>query len=156
MAGQVSHELEVDVAASQVWEIYGGLRLAQLVQQQLSNLLEDYQVIQGDGGVGTVLKLTFVPGLPYRVAKEKFTKVDDEKRVKETEIIEGGFLELGFTLYRVRLEIIEKTQVSCIIKSTIEYHVNEDAAANASLVSIQPFADIALTVKNSLLSAIPK
>ena len=82
--------------------------------------------------------------------------MDDEKRVKESQVIEGGFLDLGFTLYRVRLEIIEKTQVSSIIKSTIEYHVNEDAAANASLVSIQPFADIALTVKNSLLTTITK
>ena len=82
--------------------------------------------------------------------------MDDEKRVKESQVIEGGFLDLGFTLYRVRFEIIEKTQVSSIIKSTIEYHVNEDAAANASLVSIQPFADIALTVKNSLLTTITK
>lgn len=62
MVDQVSHELEVDVPAKQVWEIYGTLRLAQVVQQQLSNLLENFEVIEGDGGVGTVLKLTFVPG----------------------------------------------------------------------------------------------
>lgn len=87
-----------------------------------------------------------------RVCKEKFTKVDDEKRVKESEVIEGGFLDLGFTLYRVRFEIIEKEddkESSSIIKSTIEYDVKEEAAANASFVSIKHFADIAETAKNS-------
>lgn len=78
--------------------------------------------------------------------------MDDEKRVKETEVIEGGLLELGFTLYRVGFEIIDMGPASSVIRSTIEYDVREDAAANASLVSIQPFADIALTVSNSLLA----
>ncbi|XP_015878533.3 norbelladine synthase [Ziziphus jujuba] len=153
VSGQVSHELEVKVPAGQVWELYGSLRLAYLVQQQLSNLIEKVDVIHGDGGVGTVLQLTFVPGFPSgRVCKEKFTKVDDEKRVKESEVIEGGFLDLGFTLYRVRFEIIEKEddkESSSIIKSTIEYDVKEEAAANASFVSIKHFADIAETAKNS-------
>lgn len=87
-----------------------------------------------------------------RVCKEKFTKIDDEKRVKETEVIEGGVLELGFTLHRVRFEIIEKEddKESSIIKSTIEYDVKEEAAENVSFISIKPFADIAEAVKTSL------
>lgn len=81
------------------------------------------------------------PGLTFSV--EKFTKYDNEKRMKEAEVIEGGYLDLGFTLYRVRFEIIEKGIGSCIIRSTIEYDVKDDFAANASLVTVQLFADIA-------------
>lgn len=82
---------------------------------------------------------------------EKFTKVDNEKRVKEAEVIEGGYLELGFALYRVRFEIIEKGEDSCIIRSTIEHQVKEEAAANASYVSVEPLAKIAEVAKSYLI-----
>lgn len=59
-------------------------------------------------------------------------------------------MELGFTLFRVRLEVIEKGEESSIIKSTIEYEVKEENAANASLVTIQPLATIAELAKNYL------
>lgn len=82
--------------------------------------------------------------------KEKFTKVDNEKRIKETEVVEGGYLELGFTLFRVRLEVIEKGEESSIIKSSIEYEVKEEHASNASFVSVQSLATIAELAKNFL------
>ena len=73
--------------------------------------------------------------------------------MKETEVIEGGFLELGFTLYRDRFEVIEKGNDSCIIRSTIEYELKEDAAANASLVSIEQLANVAELAKYHLLKS---
>ena len=86
----------------------------------------------------------------FTVYKEKFTKLDNEKRLKETEVIEGGYLELGFTLFLIRFEVIEKDNDSCIIKSTIEYDVKEEAAANASHVTIDAVANIAELSKNYL------
>ncbi|GMY06356.1 norbelladine synthase-like isoform X1 [Fagus crenata] len=70
---------------------------------------------------------------PLSGYKEKFTKVDNEKRLKEAEVIEGGYLELGFTLF---------------LKSTIEYDVKEESAANASYVTIDAVAKIAELAKN--------
>lgn len=90
-------------------------------------------------------------GLGATSYKEKFTKIDNEKRIKETEIVEGGFLDLGFTLYRVRLKIIEKDDDTSIVESTIEYELKEEAAANASLVTIQPLIDIAEAANSHLL-----
>ncbi|PIM98424.1 hypothetical protein CDL12_29101 [Handroanthus impetiginosus] len=40
--------------------------------------------------------------------KEKFTVIDAEKRVTVPVIVEGGFLDMGFTLYRVRFEMLAK------------------------------------------------
>ncbi|XP_059435320.1 norbelladine synthase-like [Corylus avellana] len=152
MVGQVSNEVEVNVAASEAWEIYGTLRLAKVVEEALSGLNQKVEVIEGDGGVGTVLKLTFgTAGAPFASLKEKFTKVDHEKRLKEVQVIEGGYLDIGFTLYRVRFEIIEKGDDSCIIKSTIEFNVKEEAAANASYVTIEPLAKVAEFAKTHLL-----
>ena len=61
--------------------------------------------------------------------------MDNENRIKENELIEGGYLEAGFTLFRIRFEVIEKGEESSIIKTTLEYELKEEASANASLVS---------------------
>ncbi|GFY83359.1 hypothetical protein Acr_03g0001330 [Actinidia rufa] len=135
--------MEVDVPASQAWQLYGTLQLAELTQQQLDHLVDKIELVQGDGGVGTVLHLIFPPDTPaFSSYKEKFTKVDDENRVKEAEVIEGGYLDLGFNLYRVRFEIMEKSENSCITRTTIEYDLKEEASANASIVSIHPLVMI--------------
>ncbi|XP_030935944.1 S-norcoclaurine synthase 1-like [Quercus lobata] len=150
MFGQLSHELGVNVPASEAWELYSALRLAKLVEEEPASGIEKIDVIEGDGGAGTILKLTFAGPPLFTVYKEKFTKLDNEKRLKETEVVEGGYLELGFTLFLIRFEVIEKDNDSCIIKSTIEYDVKEEAAANASYFTIDAVANIAELSKNYL------
>lgn len=84
------------------------------------------------------------PGVGY--LKEIFTKIDDDDRVKETEIIEGGYKDLGFDLFRCRLEIIEKDAESSIIRSTLEYEIDDTKPELASLVSTKQFEIMAETV----------
>ncbi|KAK4363669.1 hypothetical protein RND71_018910 [Anisodus tanguticus] len=62
--------------------------------------------------------------------------------ILEAQVVEGGLLDLGFILYKVKFEVIEKDKETCITKTTIEYEVKEEEAANASFVSIQPFVAI--------------
>ncbi|WVZ03479.1 hypothetical protein V8G54_024285 [Vigna mungo] len=151
MIGELHHELELHVPATEAWDLFGTLRIGQLVAEELPQLFQSVELTEGDGGVGTVLKLTFAPGVGGpKGYKEKFTKIDNANRVKETEVVEGGYLELGFSLFRVRFEVIEKGEESSIIKSTIEYELNEDNASNASLVSIQSLATIAELAKSYL------
>ncbi|KAJ4825499.1 hypothetical protein Tsubulata_035020 [Turnera subulata] len=72
--------------------------------------------LAGDGGPGTILKVTFpseTSGPAY--VKEVFITMDDEMRVKEAEVIEGAFKELGFDIYPTRVETIEKDSASTII-----------------------------------------
>ena len=45
--------------ASEVWELYSTLRLAKLVEEEPASGIEKIDVIEGDGGAGTILKLTF-------------------------------------------------------------------------------------------------
>jgi len=84
------------------------------------------------------------PGASY--LKERFTKIDDNKRIKETEVFEGGYKDLGFHLYRIRLEIIENGSESTIVRSTIEYDVDDKFAENASLVTTKSLETIAEVV----------
>ncbi|KAL0403341.1 UNVERIFIED_CONTAM: S-norcoclaurine synthase [Sesamum radiatum] len=145
MVGRVSEEMEVKVPASEAWKVYGCLLLAKIVIEGLPNLFSKAEAVEGDGSVGTILHVFFVPGTagpPWY--KEKFTVVDDERRVKEAEVVEGGFLDLGFTLYRMRLEVMEKEgkEEECVVRATIEYELKEEAAGSAALVSIEPLIAI--------------
>lgn len=58
----LTNELEVKVPASEVWQLYRHLGISKLTAQQLKNVIQNIEVLKGDGGVGTVLRLTFVPG----------------------------------------------------------------------------------------------
>nr|GEY77187.1 S-norcoclaurine synthase 2-like [Tanacetum cinerariifolium] len=142
---------EVKVPASKAWALYGTLELVKLV---VGKTVDAIDVLEGNGGVGTILKLTLKPGLGFTHCKEKFTEIDHENKVKEVKGVEGGFLDLGFNFYRVRFEIKDnpndETDLSCIVKLTIEYDVKEEFVANASLLNTDYLIGI-MTVANEHL-----
>ncbi|KAK2969022.1 hypothetical protein RJ640_007887 [Escallonia rubra] len=138
MHGTLSTELEVNVPAHEAWELYGTLHLT-----DVTHFFEKIEVLGGDGAVGTILKFTLPEGATaFSTYEEKYTKVDNKKMIKEAEIIEGGYLDLGFTMYRTRFEIIKKSKTSCVTKTTIEYDVKEEDVANFTHVSILPMISI--------------
>jgi hypothetical protein len=57
-----SHEFEADVPAAELWEVYGTLLAAELLPKLLPQVLAKVELVSGDGGVGTILELTFPPG----------------------------------------------------------------------------------------------
>ena len=61
MFGQLSHELEVNVPASEAWEIYGTLGISKLLVED-GSAFEKIEVLEGDGESDTILKKTFMPG----------------------------------------------------------------------------------------------
>ncbi|KAL0452322.1 UNVERIFIED_CONTAM: S-norcoclaurine synthase 2 [Sesamum latifolium] len=149
MEGRVSEEIEVKVPASEAWKVYGGLPLGQIACAGLPNLFSKVEVVEGDGSVGTILQVFLPPGMAGPASyKEKFTVMDDEKRVKEAEVVEGGVLDLGFTLYRFRFEVVEKEgkEEECVVRGSIEYELKDEAAAianaNAAWVSVEPLVAI--------------
>ncbi|TYI32138.1 hypothetical protein ES332_A04G038100v1 [Gossypium tomentosum] len=108
--------------ASEVWELYRNLRLLELAANELKNVVQSLQVLKGDGGVRTVVKTTFVP--ENSSYTDKFTVIDDQKRVKETKGLEGDCLDIGCSVQIIEFEIIEKSQNSSIIKSFNVNYIN--------------------------------
>ena len=82
---------------------------------------------------------------------DKFIKIDNEKRIKEVEVIEGGVLHMGFNQYRFCFEIIEIDKNSCLIKSKIMYDVNEEIAQTASAIPSKQLEAIAEVAINYLI-----
>ncbi|KAL5568264.1 hypothetical protein UlMin_024839 [Ulmus minor] len=145
VSGQLSHELEVKAAASDVWAVYCGLKLAKLIEENLTQLVQKVDVLEGDGGVGTIVCLKFVPGFGFDEAKEKVTKVDHENRVKATEVVEGGHLAIGFSSFKYEVQILDKGNDTSVIKSVVEYEANDESAAKYA--TVDPVQNVALLVQ---------
>jgi hypothetical protein len=62
MKGTLTHELEVCLPADELWEVFSALRLKEMIVELMPNLVEKFEVLQGDGGVGTVVRLAFSSG----------------------------------------------------------------------------------------------
>ncbi|XVF28922.1 hypothetical protein REPUB_Repub15cG0074500 [Reevesia pubescens] len=103
------------------------------------------QVLKGDGGVGTVLKLAFVPGNSSYI--ERFTVIDDQKRVKVAQGLQGGCLAMGCSVQIVRFDIIVKSHNSSIIKSDISYAVKKEFEDKDPKPNIQLLAAAAQVAK---------
>lgn len=135
-----------------VWEVYGGLLVGDLIPQLLPEVFSKVELVEGDGGVGTVLLVTFPPGTPgSQTFKEKFIKVDDENYIKEVLVTEGAFLDHGFQKYLVGIEIIGKEEKTSIIRSTIEYEVHHEHANNLPVVSTSGLATIAESITKHIM-----
>ncbi|KAJ4823647.1 hypothetical protein Tsubulata_032992 [Turnera subulata] len=147
MKGHLSVDTPAAAPARLLWNAIRGVELARLVNELLGGVIRRAEVIKGDGGVGTILKVTFAPGTPEPgYWKVIFRIMDDEKLVKEAEVIEGDFIKLGFDQYRVRFQVIEKDAGSSIIRSSIEYELEDSKKELASLVSTKSLETIAATI----------
>ncbi|KAK5834208.1 hypothetical protein PVK06_018082 [Gossypium arboreum] len=131
----ITNEDEVNAPASEAWELYRNLGISELVAQELKNVIQRLDVLEGDGGVGTVIKVTFVPGNSSYT--EKITVMDDQKRVKVTKGLEGDCLAIGCSVQIIQFGIIEKSQNSSIIKSIVSYAVKKEFQAKDPKPNIQ-------------------
>lgn len=68
---------------------------------------------------------------------EKFAKIDHDNKVKVLEVIEGGYLDLGFTCYRMIYEVIDTDKEdSCTVRVSIEYDGPEHVVATADITPV--------------------
>ncbi|KAK3022727.1 hypothetical protein RJ639_046394 [Escallonia herrerae] len=149
MHGVLSSEVTVNVPAREAWDLYGTLKLMDVVIPEFFSKID---VLEGDGEVGTILKLFFNPGALFYAFEETIVTIDEKKMIKETDASKGGYLDMGFNLYRIRYDVIPKSRHSCITRVTLEYDVKEDWIANTSHVSLVPFIGFLRVGSNYLIA----
>ncbi|GMI97286.1 hypothetical protein HRI_003397900 [Hibiscus trionum] len=142
----LSNELEVHAPASEVWEVYRNLGVLKLAAQK--NIIQSLTVLKGDGGVGTVVKVTSLSG--NESYTEKFTVINDQKRMKVAQGLKGDCLAIGCSVQIIQFDIIQKSQNSSIIKSDIAYAVKKGFEAKNPKPNIQFVEALAQLVKNFL------
>ena len=71
--------------------------------------------------------------------------------VREVHTTEGGYLQLGFNSFMVRLEIIAKVEAVSVLRSIMDYEIDGEFADKASLVSTATMATIRETTGKYLV-----
>ncbi|XP_026432463.1 S-norcoclaurine synthase 2-like [Papaver somniferum] len=145
------NEFEVDHAsAADVWAIYSSPNFPTLTVQLVPNVLKSKDILEGDGhNVGTVLRVVLLPGHGLPVCKEKYVTVDHEKRFKEIQTIEGGYLELGCNFSMLSFEILAKEGNSCVIKTVTKYEIDDDLATSVS-GHLHTYLDTCVTIARAV------
>ncbi|GMN63425.1 hypothetical protein TIFTF001_032505 [Ficus carica] len=84
------------------------------------------EVLEGNGGPGTVRKITFGEGSQYKYVKHQVGEIDAEKLTYSYNIIEGD--ALGDVVEKISYEtkLVASADGGSIVKSCSKYHTKDD------------------------------
>ncbi|KAM3356719.1 pathogeneis-related protein STH-2 [Capsicum galapagoense] len=120
-----THETTTPVAPTRLFKalVLDSDNLALKLMPQIVNNIE---IVEGDGGVGSIKKMNFVEGHPIKYLKQKIHVVDDKNLVTKYSMIEGDVLgdKLESIFYDVKFEAAGNG--GCVCKSITEYHTKGD------------------------------
>ncbi|KAL9420329.1 hypothetical protein AB3S75_037995 [Citrus x aurantiifolia] len=141
MKGQMVVETTVKVAAEEFWDAYRDIKRVRILHELLGEMVGEPRVEHGDGGVGTIVSIANPQEAFWGKSdtKELYRMIDDKKRITEVEIIEGGVKDLGADYILTRAEIIEKDPQTTIVRSTVDYEINDKLAHKVSLIKMEYF-----------------
>ncbi|CAI9779740.1 unnamed protein product [Fraxinus pennsylvanica] len=94
-----------------------------LIPKVLPQAIKNVEILEGDGGVGTVKFITFGEGSQYKSVKHRVDGIDEANCTYSYSIIEGDVLEAGDLekiSYHVKIEPAADGGSVCKTKST--YH----------------------------------
>ncbi|KAI3997574.1 hypothetical protein MKX01_029405 [Papaver californicum] len=147
MRYKLINEIDVELSARSIWKVYSSKDLPSLIVKLLPEVFDRIDVLEGNGGVGTVCRIVFPPGSVPRSYKEMFTKIDHVHRLKEVTQISGGYLAMGVTFYMDSFKIISTGPNSCIIRSITDYEVPDHLADKVNtLISIEGLVPMAKAI----------
>ncbi|KAI3873564.1 hypothetical protein MKX03_014482 [Papaver bracteatum] len=131
-------ELDVAAPADDVWALIASKDAPKTFEMLLPGMFEKLEIIEGDGGVGTVLLVVYPPGSVPLSNQEKFVTIDNHRRLKEILQTKGGYLDMGVTFYMESFQIFPRGHNSCVFKSMVRYEVPDELAPNvSSLISVE-------------------
>jgi len=101
--------------------------LASILPKAIPNLVKDVQVIEGNGGLGTVMLLNFgsdVANLRYQ--KEKIVEFEESLHRFGLQVIEGGHLNFGFSSYKTIFQLTSSGDSETIVDFEVVYETQAE------------------------------
>ncbi|CAL8080366.1 unnamed protein product [Prunus armeniaca] len=97
-----------------------------LVPKIAPQAIKHSEILEGDGGPGTIKKITFGEGSQYGYVKHKIDSIDKENHSYSYTLIEGD--ALGDNLEKISYEtkLVASPSGGSVIKSTSHYHTKGD------------------------------
>ncbi|KAH7676464.1 Bet v I type allergen protein [Dioscorea alata] len=126
VAGSFTHETTSSVAPDRLWKaaILDHELIPKLCAEQIASL----ELLEGDGGVGTITKLTLTPAAnaPFSYVKEKVDVLDHENKVYKYSSVEGGLLGVRFNSCSFEIKFAPSHEGGTIGKLTCHYDTTDD------------------------------
>ncbi|XP_061344845.1 major strawberry allergen Fra a 1.07-like [Gastrolobium bilobum] len=98
----------------------------------LPNFIQSEELIEGDGGPGSIKKLTLAEGLGY--VKQKVDARDVENYVYNHSVIEGSALSESVEKISNEYKLVPSPDGGTIVKSTTKYYTKGDAQLTEEFV----------------------
>ncbi|XP_059661549.1 phytohormone-binding protein-like [Cornus florida] len=101
--------------------------LISVVPKAIPNFVTDIEVIEGDGGPGTVFIFNFGSGITHMsYQKEKIVDFDESLHQIGLEVIEGGYLNLGFSSYKTIFQLTAGGESETIVDAKMVYETEAE------------------------------
>ncbi|PIN25275.1 hypothetical protein CDL12_01983 [Handroanthus impetiginosus] len=116
-----TQEIKVKVSSKRLFKAFG-TDAHTVLPKILPNLVKSVDILQGDGGPGTIRQTNFAAGAPHTYLKHKIEHLDAAKHVAKYSLIEGAVLgdKIEKIYYDQKYE--DTSDGGCIVKIAGEYH----------------------------------
>nr|AEF38450.1 allergen Mal d 1.04 [Malus domestica] len=97
-----------------------------LIPKIAPQAIKSTKIIEGDGGVGTIKKVTFGEGSQYGYVKQRVNGIDKDNFTYSYSMIEGDTLSDKLEKITYETKLIASPDGGSIIKTTSHYHAKGD------------------------------
>ncbi|CAL0315678.1 unnamed protein product [Lupinus luteus] len=126
-------QAELSVGLEILWQAMSK-DLNVITQKIIPNIVKDVKVIEGDGGIGTILLFTFDSDVsPVSYQREKITELDEVTHEIGLQVIEGGYLSQGLSYYKTSFQLSAIGELHTLVNVKIFYeyeHNTEEESAH--------------------------
>ncbi|KAB2625168.1 major allergen Pru ar 1-like [Pyrus ussuriensis x Pyrus communis] len=97
-----------------------------LIPKIAPQAIKSTEIIEGDGGVGTIKKVTFGEGSQYGYVKQRINGIDKDNFTYSYSMIEGDTLSDKLEKITYETKLIASPNGGSVIKTTSHYHAKGD------------------------------
>ncbi|EXB95730.1 Major allergen Pru ar 1 [Morus notabilis] len=102
------------------------LDIHNLVHKVMPQAIESIDIVQGNGGPGTIKQINFAKGTRYKYMRHRIDSLDVENfRCKYT-LTEGDVLTEKIEYISYEVEFEKASEGGCVCKMRSEYHIAQD------------------------------
>ncbi|CAI9283605.1 unnamed protein product [Lactuca saligna] len=117
-------QVKVAVPIKDLWKAMSS-DIRHITTKILPDIVEEVELLEGDGGFGSILVFKFFPHVPkVSFQRERIVEFDESLHQIALEILEGGHLDHGFSSYTTgfKLTAVGEGETLIDVKNTWSTH----------------------------------
>ncbi|GJR65838.1 phytohormone-binding protein-like protein [Tanacetum coccineum] len=119
-------QLKVAIPIKVLWKAMS-IDIRHITPKILPNIVSEVELLEGDGGYGSILLFKFCPDVPkVTFQREKIVEFDESVHYIAFEILEGGHLDHGFLKYTTAIKLTEVGEAETLIDMKALYETKPE------------------------------